>query len=214
MKKMAEYKTVTYQFDEDVFVDIVTKPINGNSDALTYVAYLYRGYRRKVEMCGMDAADTTKAAFIKEIEADVPMYLEYYDRTEEWFSEIPEGYYDDIDEEYGMLEREDCDDDHDDHDCCDCDLCAMAKANQNGVVLLPELYGTDKEREAAKEIRNGFIKFMGTDFHSKYTTSVTAFVNWYVNTYDDAKYWIAYKDSFEEMFFIIDRIQEWRNSVA
>ena len=82
MKRMAEYKTVTYQFNEDVFVDIVTRPLKEGSDALTYVAYLYRGYRRKVEMYGMGAADTTKAAFIKEIEADVPVYLEYYDRTE------------------------------------------------------------------------------------------------------------------------------------
>ena len=34
------------------------------------------------------------------------------------------------------------------------------------------------------------------------------------DNHDDAKYWIAYKDSLKEMFFIIDRIQEWRNSVA
>lgn len=214
MKRMAEYKTVTYRFEDDVFVDIVARPTKESSDVLHYNAYLYREYGRKTEMYGMLSTDTTKAAFVKKIEEDVPMFLEYYDRTEEWLQEVPEDYYDDIDEEYGMLEHEDCDDEHDDHDFCDCDLCAMAKANQNGVVLLPELYGTDKERDTANEIRNGFIKFMGTDFHSKHTTSVTAFVNWYVNTYDDARYWIAYKDSFEEMFFIIDRIQEWRNSVA
>lgn len=211
MKKMAEHKTVTYQYEGDVYVDIVTRPLKEGSDQLHYNAYLYRGYGRKVEMYGMLSKDTTKAAFVKEIEADVPMFLEYYDRTEEYIGEIPDDYYDDIDEKYGMLEHVDDDNEHDE---CDCDLCAMAKANQNGVVLLPELCGTDKECETAGEIRNGFIKFMGTDFHSKYTTSVTAFVNWYVNTYTDAKYWIAYKDNFEEMFFIIDRIQEWRNSVA
>ena len=79
---------------------------------------------------------------------------------------------------------------------------------------MPETYGSEEERKAADEIRQGFVKFMRTDFHSKYTTSVTAFINWYLNTYTAARYWIGYKDSLKEMFFIIDRIQEWRNSVA
>lgn len=211
MKRMVEYKTVTYQYEDDVYVDIVTRPSRNGSDEVLYNAYLYRGYRRKVEMYGMLSKDTTKAAFVKEIEADIPMFLEYYDRTEEYISEIPEGYYDDIDEKYDMLERVDDDDEHDE---CDCERCVMAEANLNGVVLMPETYGNEEERKAADKIRQGFVKFMGTDFHSKYTTSVTAFVNWYLNTYTAARYWIGYKDSLEEMFFIIDRIQEWRNSVA
>lgn len=90
----------------------------------------------------------------------------------------------------------------------------MAKANMNDIVLLPELIGAEEECKVAGEIRDGFIKFMRTDFHSQYTHSVTAFINWYVNAYTDARYWIAYKDSFTEMFFIISRIQEWRNAVA
>lgn len=211
MKRVAEHKTVTYQCEGDVYVDIVTRPLKEGSDQLHYNAYLYRGYGRKVEMYGMLSKDTTKAAFVKEIEADIPMFLEYYDRTEEYMSEIPDDYYDDLDEKYGMLERVD---DSDEHDECDCERCAMAEANLNGIVLMPETYGNEEERKAADEIRQGFVKFMRTDFHSKYTTSVTAFVNWYLNAYTDARYWIAYKDSFEEMFFIIDRIQEWRNSVA
>lgn len=211
MKRVAEHKTVTYQYEGDVYVDIVTRPLKEGSDQLHYNAYLYRGYGRKVEMYGMLSKDTTKAAFVKEIEADVPEYLEYYDRTEEYMSEIPDDYYDDIDEKYGMLERVD---DNDEHDECDCERCAMAEANLNGIVLMPETYGNEEERKAADEIRHGFVKFMRTDFHSKYTTSVTAFVNWYLNTYTAARYWIGYKDSLKEMFFIIDRIQEWRNSVA
>ena len=214
MKRATEMKTVTYLYAGDVYVDIVTRPASEGSDVLHYNAYLYRGYGRKVEMYGMLSSDTTKAAFVKEVENDVPMFLEYYDRSNEWMQEVPEDFYDDIDMKYGFLER--AEDDHDHDDDCECEhcQCAMAEANQKGLVLLPELIGTEEECKVAGEIRTDFIKFMGTDFHSQYTTSVTAFVNWYVNTYTDARYWIAYKDSFTEMFFVISRIQEWRNAVA
>ena len=212
MKRATEMKTVTYHYADDVYVDIVTRPASEGSDVLHYNAYLYRGYGRKTEMYGMLSSDTTKAAFVKEVENDVPMFLEYYDRSNEWMQEVPEDFYDDIDMKYGFLER--AEDDHEDDCECEHCQCAMAEANQKGLVLLPELIGTEEECKVAGEIRTGFIKFMGTDFHSQYTTSVTAFVNWYVNTYTDARYWIAYKDSFTEMFFIISRIQEWRNAVA
>ena len=200
--KRANLKTYTYHAEGEWMIDVID---TGDM----YWAYLHQGvnsYRK--ELYGMPknqptAADIDLKTFVKYVGN---VWEDYIDMYEEEVAVLDE-YYDRIEAEY--------DPDHDDDDDeCDCEHCAMAEANKKGLVLLPELEGAEVERKIAGEIREGFIKFMGTDFRSKYTTSVTAFVNWYVNAYTDARYWIAYKDSFDEMFFIIDRIQEWRNAVA
>lgn len=192
MKRLGKLNAVTYDAGDDFFVDIVDGVNHDGSG--NYTAYLYREYMMRVPMYGMDKDDISRKGFLKRIERDLDTYKEIYDDRLDYLEDW----------------------DYEDEDDCVCESCMaeMAKANMEGVILLPKLWGSEEEIKAAEDIREMFIGFMNTGFNSQYKQSVTAFINWYVNAYTDARYWIAYKDSFTEMFFIIDRIQEWRNAVA
>ncbi len=207
MKRLAEYKTVTYQYDEGIFVDIVTEPLRDGR--MVYTAYLYRECGRKQSMFGRMADSISKAAFVKEIEADVPEYLEYYDRTEEWLDEMPEDYYDDLDDD----DCEDCDScpycggdcDHEEDD----DIEYAEDGTPIATIRMAKLEGPDDDIKKANEIRSSYLDWLHDNFKTENGYSLLLFARWAAQRFTMASFWISIEDYQTEMMHTAIMMHVW-----